>query len=218
MPLYNGLTDFAIGVAKGKTIKPLAERRSGIKNPVVFYGSSITQGACASRPGMAYTAIAGRIGDFPVVNMGFSGNALLETEVCDMLADIDASCYVLDPLANVLHNVGLLEARYENFIRRLHAARPSTPIILTPPGGGAVGRPSPGVAKARAIYEKLKKENSLGWRRLHWVSEDELTQDDGEYTVDGCHPNDWGMIQIGRAHARAVSSALAADLYSFRFK
>ena len=208
LPLYNGLTDFSIGVAKGKTIRPIAERRSGIKKPVVFYGSSITQGACASRPGMAYTAIAGRLGDFPVVNMGFSGNALLESEVCDMLADIDASCYVLDPLANVLHNQGQLEARYENFIRRLHAARPSIPIILTSPGGGAVGRPSPGVARARAIFEKLKKENSLEWCRLHWVSEDELTEDDGEYTVDGCHPNDWGMIQMGRSHAKAVSAAL----------
>jgi calcineurin-like phosphoesterase family protein len=166
LPLYNGLSDFAVGVAKGKKIEPLPVRASGVTKPVVFYGSSITHGACASRPGMAFTAIAGRKGDFPVVNLGFSGSAHLEPEVCDMLADIDASCYVIDPLGNVLHAPGQLEARYEKFVRRLHAARPGVPIILAPPGGGAVGRPSPGVAKAHAVFEKLKKESSAEWSRL----------------------------------------------------
>ena len=212
LPLYNGLTDFAIGVAKGKTIKPLPIRESGVVKPVVFYGSSITQGACASRPGMAFTAIAGRLGDFPVVNLGFSGSAHMEPEVCDMLADIDASCYVLDPLGNVLQVEGELERRYEAFVRRLHAAKPDVPIILSAPGGGAVGRPSPGVAKAHAIFEKLKKESPKEWQRLHWISEDELEADDGEYTVDGCHPNDWGMMQMGRAHAKAVRKALGLDV------
>ena len=211
LPLYNGLSDFAVGVAKGKKIEPLPVRASGVTKPVVFYGSSITHGACASRPGMAFTAIAGRQGDFPVVNLGFSGSAHLEPEVCDMLADIDASCYVIDPLGNVLHGPGELEARYEKFVRRLHAARPGVPIILAPPGGGAVGRPSPGVAKAHAIFEKLKKESSAEWSRLYWITEDELEIDDDEYTVDGCHPNDWGMMQMGRAYARTVRLALGLD-------
>ena len=215
LPLYNGLTDFAIGVAKGKTIKPLPARASGVTKPVVFYGSSITQGACASRPGMAFTAIAGRQGDFPVVNLGFSGSAHVEPEVCDMLADIDASCYVVDPLGNVLNSSPVeLDTRYEAFIRRLHAARPDVPIILSAPGGSYLDRPSPGVAKAHAIYEKLKKEDPRGWGMLHWVSEDDLEEDDGEYTVDGCHPNDWGMIQMGRAYAKAIRMALGLDGWS----
>ncbi len=216
LPLYNGISEFAIGIAKGKKIMALPVRKSGVIKPVVFYGSSITHGACASRPGMAYTAIAGRKGDFPVVNMGFSGSAHLEMEVCDMLADIDASCYVLDPLANVLHVAGELEKRYEKFIRRLHAARPDVPIVLSAPGGGAVGRPSSGVAKAYSVFEKLKKENSGEWKRLYWLSEDDLMFDDEEYTVDGCHPNDWGMMQMGRAHAKAVRTALGLESDTFR--
>ena len=211
LPLYNGMSDFAIGVAKGKTINPLSARASGVTKPVVFYGSSITQGACASRPGMAFTAIAGRLGDFPVVNLGFSGSAHMEPEVCDMLADIDASCYVLDVLGNVLQVAGELEGRYEAFVRRLHAAKPGVPIVLCAPGGVYVDRPSPGVAKAHAIYEKLKKEDPREWRRLHWVSEDDLGEDDGEHTVDGCHPNDWGMMQMGRAYAKAIRTALGLD-------
>ncbi|MBE6396778.1 MAG: hypothetical protein E7046_07225 [Lentisphaerae bacterium] len=211
LPAYNGISEFAVGIAKGKTLEALPVRDSGVTKPVVFYGSSITHGACASRPGMAFTAIAGRKGDFPVVNMGFSGSAHLETEVCDMLADIDASCYVLDPLGNVLQVAGELEARYEAFIRRLHAARPDTPIVLSAPGGGDFGRPSLGVAKAKAVFDKLKGENPVEWCRLSWLSEDELTVDDGDQTVDGCHPNDWGMMQMGRAHAKAVRAALGLD-------
>ncbi len=208
LPLYNGIADFAVGVAKGKSIKPLPVRASGVTKPVVFYGSSITHGACASRPGMAFTSIAGRKGDFPVVNLGFSGSAHMEQEVCDMLADIDAACYVLDPLGNVLHVAGELENRYEKFVRRLHAARPDVPILLAPPGGGAVGRPSSGVAKAHAIFEKLKKESPAEWCRLYWITEDELEVDDGEYTVDGCHPNDWGMMQMGKAYAKTLRMVL----------
>lgn len=208
LPLYNGIADFAIGVARGKTVNPLPVRASGVTKPVVFYGSSITQGACASRPGMAFTAIAGRQGDFPVVNLGFSGSAHMEPEVCDMLADIDASCFVLDTLGNVLQVPGELESRYEAFVRRLHAAKPSVPIVLCAPGGGDFGRPSTGVANAHAIYEKLKQEDPCAWGRLYWISEDDLCEDDGEHTVDGCHPNDWGMIQMGKAHAKAVRAAL----------
>ena len=205
LPLYNGITDFAVGVAKGKKIEPLAVRASGVTKPVVFYGSSITQGACASRPGMAFTAIAGRLGDFPVVNMGFSGSAYMESEVCDMLADIDASCYVLDPLGNM--DTGEVNARYEKFVRKLHTARPDVPIVLAAVCW-EVDRPSPRVKAANAIYAKLKREDPREWSNLHWISEDELAQDDGEYTVDGCHANDWGMIQMGRAYAKAVRVAL----------
>ena len=206
LPLYNGITDFAVGVAKGKVLKPLPPRGNGVTNPVVFYGSSITQGGCASRPGLSFTAIAGRLGDFPVVNMGFSGSAHMEPEICDMLADIDASCYVLDPLGNM--DVGEVNARYERFVRRLHVARPDVPIVLTAVSWQLDRRPSPRVKAAHAIYERLKREDPREWRNLHWISEDELAQDDGECTVDGCHANDWGMIQMGRACAKTVRAAL----------
>ena len=208
LPLYNGITDFAVGIAKGKTVTPLPPRASGVTKPVVFYGSSITQGACASRPGIAFTALAGRLGDFPVVNLGFSGNAHMEPEVGDMLADVDASCYVLDPLGNMW--TGEVNARYEAFVRKLHAARPEVPIVLAAVCW-EVDRPSPRVRAAHAIYEKLKREDPREWRRLHWISEDELALDDGEYTVDGCHPNDWGMMQMGRAYAGRIRRALGLD-------
>ncbi len=210
LPMFNGIKDCAVGIAKSRKVEPLPSRASGIVKPVVFYGSSITHGSLASRPGLSYTAIAGRLGDFPVVNLGFAGSAHVEPEVCDMLADIDASCYVIDPLANVLMVAGELETRYEAFVRRLHAARPDVPMILSAPGCD-LRRPCPGVARAHEIFEGLKRENPREWRNLHWISEDELTEDDGEYTTDGCHPNDWGLMQMGRAHARAVCRALGRD-------
>ncbi len=205
LPMYNGIADFAIGIAKGKSIRPLPPRASGVTKPVAFYGSSITQGASASRPGIAFTALAGRQGDFPVANFGFSGNAHMEPEVGDMLAAVDASCYVLDPLGNM--GTGEVNARYEKFVRKLHAARPGVPIILAAVCW-EVERPASNAKAAHAIYEKLKREDPREWSNLHWISEDELAQDDGEYTVDGCHPNDWGMIQMGHAYAKAVRAAL----------
>ena len=100
--------------------------------PVVIYGSSITQGGCASRPGMCYTVIAGRLADVPIVNMGFSGNGKMELEMSGILAGIDASAYVLDCLWNM--EPDLLRERFEPFVRALHARCPAAPILLAEDG------------------------------------------------------------------------------------
>ena len=97
LPLYNGVESFEIGVPPGAIFAGLAPRPD---KPLVFYGTSITQGACASRPGMVYTAILGRHFDRPVVNIGFSGNGRMDAAVGAVLAKIDAAAYVIDCSAN----------------------------------------------------------------------------------------------------------------------
>lgn len=97
LPLYNGVETLEIGVPKGAKFEGLAPR----KKPVVFYGTSITHGACASRPGMVHTAILGRRFDTPVVNLGFSGNGRMDAAVGDFLTKIDAAVYVIDCLPNM---------------------------------------------------------------------------------------------------------------------
>ena len=101
LPLYNGIKSFSCGIDDGACVKPLGPRRSGIDKPVVFYGTSITHGGCASRPGMSFVNIVGRDLDVPVVNLGFSGSGRMEIEMVDHIARIDASCYVLDCLGNM---------------------------------------------------------------------------------------------------------------------
>ena len=100
LPLYNGVQEVKIGVPEGATLEVAGPRPVGTK-PIVFYGTSILQGGCASRPGMAYPAILGRRLDWPTINLGFSGNALSEPEVAQLLAELDPAVYVLDPLPNM---------------------------------------------------------------------------------------------------------------------
>src|SRR4029078_5952866 len=92
-PLYNGIEKLEIGVPEAATFKPAPPFAAGIK-PIVFYGRSINQRGCASRPGMAYPAILGRTLGLPVINLGFSGNGKTEPEIARLLAELDAGAYM----------------------------------------------------------------------------------------------------------------------------
>ena len=98
LPLYNGVESLEIGVPQRAAFEPLAARG---QKPIVFYGTSILHGACASRPGMASPAILGRRFDRPTINLGFSGNGRMEPEVGQLLAELDAAAYVIDCLPNM---------------------------------------------------------------------------------------------------------------------
>ncbi|UCF38722.1 MAG: SGNH/GDSL hydrolase family protein, partial [Acidobacteriota bacterium] len=93
LPLYNGINSIEVGVLEGHTIKALPSRK---QRPTLFYGTSITHGACASRPGIPHPAILGRRLDRPVINLGFSGNGRMEPEVGALLAELDPAVYVID--------------------------------------------------------------------------------------------------------------------------
>ena len=98
LPLYNGVKWLEIGVEEGKELAFIPARKDRC---VLVYGTSIAQGACASRPGMAWTNIVSRELDVPVVNLGFSGNGRLEKEVIDFICEVNAWAYVIDCMANL---------------------------------------------------------------------------------------------------------------------
>ena len=213
LPLYNGLRKFTLGIETNATVRALPPRKSGVVKPVMFYGGSITQGACASRPGMSYVNIVGRKLDVPVVNLGFSGSGLMELEMSEHVARIDASCYVLDCLGNM--NMGRpgekkgrsVTVNYEPFIRNLRAKRPTVPIVMAEFGDVYCREPTAKNRFIRTLYEKLVKE---GWRNLHYLPKDNQFGDDLEGTVEGVHPNDWGMLAKAKAFGKAVAEALEA--------
>ena len=125
LPLFNGIREFSLGIAPEATVTRLPPHRGGNVKPIVFYGSSFTQGLGASRPGMAFVNIVGRMLDVPVVNLGFSGGCFMELEMSEHLAAIDASCYVLEcpddmDAATVC----------EPFINNLRTSRPNVPIVM----------------------------------------------------------------------------------------
>lgn len=198
LPLYNGVTEVQIGVPTGARLRAASERKGGVK-PIVFYGTSILQGGCASRPGMAYPSIIGRHLDWPTINLGFSGNAQSEPEVAALLAELDPALYVLDPLPNM--SPEMVAQRIVPFVQTLRAAHPRTPILLvenaTYPDAPFLASKREKVnasnARLREAYDRLRKQ---GVKKLYLFQSDKLLGTDGEATVDGTHPTDVGFIRM----------------------
>lgn len=203
LPLYNGTKSLELGVVKGHRIQNVLQRPQDKAQPVVYYGSSIAQGGCASRPGMAFTNILGRTLDRPVINLGFSGSAMLEQEVADTIAELDPILFVLDALPNA-HNLppDKLTARLTAFAKTLRAKHPDTPILFVGQASVFTDRlPLPASKLQETLVETLRQE---GIKRLYLLDGANLFGADGEGTVDGAHPNDLGMV----AHAKGLQGIL----------
>ena len=200
LPLYNGVESLEIGVAPDTDFLPVPPRS---EKPLVFYGTSIMHGACASRPGMSITGILGRRLDRPVINLGFSGNGTMDAEVGALLAELDPCAYVIDCLPNM--QAGAVADRTEPLVRQLRAARPETPILLVedrtytyaPFRKSARDRHATSRAALRQAYDSLL---SAGVGNLHYLEGEPLLGDDGEAATDGSHPSDLGMVRYADAY------------------
>ncbi len=212
LPLYNGVSSVEIGLPKGTALKTADARPAERQAPIIFYGTSITQGGCASRPGMVHTAILGRKLDRSVINLGFSGNGTLDLDIAALMGEIDASVFVLDCLPN-LNPVQVAE-RTEPFVKALRKAKPTTPILLVEDRSYANAPALPALAKrnadSRAAYKKAFDALVAGGdKNLHYLRGDNLIGDDGEGTVDGSHPTDLGFMRQADAFAEALKPLLA---------
>jgi hypothetical protein len=208
LPLYNGVDNLSIGVPPGARFEPIAPRGDP---PIVFYGTSITHGASASRPGMVHTAILGRRLDRPVINLGFSGNGRMDAAVGDLLASIDAAVFVID----CLPNMGPADVRLKcvPLVKRLRADRPTTPIVLVEDRRNTNSWILPtrnqlhtdNHAALRECLAALKKD---GVRGLYYLAGDDLLGDDSEASTDGSHPSDLGFVRQAELFERVLRKAL----------
>jgi hypothetical protein len=215
LPLYNGVLSVEIGVPKGSTLRKAAPYPKNRK-PIVFYGTSITQGGCASRTGMVHTAILGRRFNYPVINLGFSGNGRMEPEIADLLAELDPSVYVLDCLPNM--NGQMVGERVAPFVERLRRVRPETPILLVEDRTYSNAffvplrrqRNEENRRELRRTYSRLRSE---GVRHLHYLRGKRLLADDRDNlaTVDGSHPTDLGFMRQADAFYEVLRPILLGD-------
>lgn len=211
LPLYNGVRSVEFGVSEGTSIQRAGPWGPGVRKPIVFYGTSIQQGGCASRPGMVHSAILGRRFQFPHINLGFSGNGRMEPEMAELLAELDPSVYVLDCLPNL--NAAEVTERVEPFVRRLRAAHPTTPIVLVEDRiytdaflvPDRHQRNESNHVALRAAYDRLRRS---GVKNLHYLRGDDLLGADGEGTVDGSHPTDLGFMRQAEAEAKILGPLL----------
>lgn len=201
LPLYNDVTELFIGIDSGREIKPGPRWPEARSKPIVFYGTSIVQGGCASRAGMAHPEILGRWFDREVINLGFSGAGKMEPELAELYTDLDAEIFVLDCLPNM--TVEMTEERVAPFVRTLKDARPEMPIVLVEsPTNGA---DNPQNTLLREAFETLKEE---GYTRLYMIDWETLWAGRENPTVDGVHPTDLGFLRMAEAHEPVFKKVL----------
>jgi lysophospholipase L1-like esterase len=199
LPLYNGVSDVQIGVETGAYFRGVQTRQ---EKPIVFYGTSITHGCCASRPGMNFVSILGRRLDMPVLNLGFAGEAFMDIEIAQLLNELDPSVYVIDCLPNMIEK--MVQERCEPFIKEIRNSHPQTPIVLVEDRTATntiflpeqQERHRTSRRALRQAYENLLK---AGIERLTYIEGERLLGNDGEGAVDGSHPTDLGFMRMADA-------------------
>ena len=198
-PLYNGVDSVEIGVVAGATIAaPLPYKHDG---RIVVYGTSITQGGCAARPGMAYPNILSRRLGREFINLGFSGNGRGEPELAKLINQIERkSLVVLDYEANAGESIRKTLRPFVDLLRE-HDKDLSILIISKIRYAGELHNPaSLKSAKAREKFQAdfVKTRRSAGDMNLHFLGGGTLLGDHAdECTVDGVHPTDLGFMKMG---------------------
>ncbi len=214
-PLYDGVKELYIALKRSANLGEPTPYE--IEKPVVYYGSSITQGGCASRPGNAYQAIITRRLSVDHVNLGFSGSARGEAAMAEYIKGLEMSAFVMDYDHNTV-NEEHLTATHEQFFRIVREANPDLPIIIvTAPNVLLMGDAKLSYGRFTARREIIRKtyENALaaGDKNVYFVDGGELFAgaDWDACTVDGTHPNDLGFYRMAERIGREVARVLGKE-------
>lgn len=197
LPLYNGVREFYIGVNENACIgKPLEHK---IKEPVIFYGSSITQGGCASRTSNAYPALVTRWMDAEMYCLGFSGNARGDLPIARYISELPVKCLIYDYDYNA-PDAAFLKATHEPFLECILSRKPKLPVLV-------MSRPNPEFKseemqsrERRQIIQETVLECRKKGFQVNFLDGAELFGEESREccTVDGIHPNDLGFYRIAR--------------------
>lgn len=195
-PLYGGIKKLEIGLKAGSKLGAGEKYRDML--PVVYYGSSITQGGCASRPGNAYQTIVSRKLDIDHINLGFSGSAKAEKAMCDYLANLEMSVFVCD----YDHNAPTLEhlrKTLPTLIETFRKKQPETPIIMM---SRPQCRPNEDeIARRDTVKGVYESQLAKGDKNIFFIDGSRITLFFGgdSATVDGSHPNDLGFMCMAKS-------------------
>ena len=199
-PLYSHVSELYVGLATDATLEKAPEYR--ISLPAVYYGSSITQGGCASRPGTCYQAPISRYFDLDYVNLGFSGNAKGEDAMIEYLASLPMSVFFLDYDHNA-PSVEHLAATHEKLFLAFRKTHPDTPVIMmTRPKAYLTADEEGRRAVVKATYDNAI---AAGDKNVYFIDGTALTALCGnEGTVDNCHPTDYGFAAMADALIKLI--------------
>ena len=204
-PLYNDVSDVFVGLEEDALLEEATEYTH--QKPVVFYGSSITQGACASHAGNAYHNLLSMWLDTDIVNLGFSAGCKAEVEMAEYLGDLDMSVLVYDYDHNA-STVDYLEATHEKAFRIIREKQPSLPIILTTCADRCFK--SKTQKRKEIIYNTYKNAVNAGDNNVYFLDGQRFYESVGvDYcTVDDTHPNDLGFYLMAKAVGEVLGPIL----------
>ena len=204
MPLYCAVREIFVGLDGSSVLAAPAPYK--YEKPVVFYGSSITNGACASRPGMTYESIMARRLDFNHHNLGFGGLAKGEMAMADYIAGLEMSAFVLDYDYNA-PNPEHLAATHEPFFKRIRASHPDIPILLV--SGPRIGKGAGRDARKAVIKATYDNAVAAGDKNVYILYGDSFFGNIGrDFTVDGTHPTDLGFWKMAESIAPTLKAML----------
>ena len=203
-PLYSSLTKLYIGLENGSSLKKAPDYT--YKVPIVTYGSSITQGACASRPGNCYQHFLTRELDCDHWNLGFAGGARAEEAIVEWIKHLTMSVFLYDYDHNA-PSAEYLAATHEKMFRAIRQAQPDLPIIIMPrPVYDLNDEERERLEIIRRTYENAK---DVGDQHVYFIHGSTLMADIRDNgTVDTCHPNDSGFASMARAIAPVLKKIL----------
>ncbi|MBE6550631.1 MAG: hypothetical protein E7665_00715 [Ruminococcaceae bacterium] len=200
MPNYNCVTNLYIGLDEGSLLEHGKKYLSD--KPIVYYGSSITQGGCSSRPGNAYTHIISINNNKDFINLGFSGSAKGEEIMANYIAGLEMSAFVMDYDHNA-PNPEHLEATHEKFFKIIREKNPALPVVFVskPDFHTAYYRgvsPVDSIRRRDIIYRTYINAVNSGDKFVKFIDGSSLFNgmNSDACTVDGCHPNDLGFMRM----------------------
>jgi hypothetical protein len=205
-PLQNLIDAIEIGLDEGTSLS--GPSSFTIEKPILFYGSSITCGFSASRPGLTYPARVCRELDANLINYGFGGNAKGDPEIAEVIASLELSCFVMDYDHNT-PSLEHLEKTHEPFFNLIRTARPDLPIVLV---SSPVLHKNPSFFGKRrdAIRQTYENAVEAGDKRVRFVDGSEFFPADSwwDYTVDNLHPNDNGFKRMAEVILPVIEEVL----------
>lgn len=225
LPLYDGVTSLEIGIdstagimqpENPSLLPPVAENPA--EGAILVYGTSVTQGGCATRPGMSFTSILERKLHRQTINLGFSGNGRMDGIIAEAIARVPASVYVIDCLANCTYDI--IRDSTEYFIRTIAEANPQTPILMLSnycyPYHWLDAQFREDAAKENALWkefcDRLRKEGYKNIRYIDLYSDCNMKKSaigpDHEGTVDGVHMTDLGFLRYAETLLPYLEKAL----------
>lgn len=194
LPLYNGLDKLVLGFPKDAKVEK--GRTPRIEKPIVYYGSSITQGGCASKVGSCYTTILARRLDAAQINLGFSGSGRGEANMAEYIASLDMSVFVMDYDHNA-PDVEHLAKTHEAFFRIIREKNPELPVVfVSKPDFDS--NPEINTERRNVIMATYAEAAAAGDKNVYFVDGEQFfgNTDRDMCSVDGCHPNDLGFIRM----------------------